>query len=148
MVDEKRETEINTRYNEAKSKLEASFKKVQDLTYVDMIEQQPNGSQNFKLNSGGGHTAGLMKTPLIAVAKTKFEKYSVMESHPHAEKEIIIVYSGSMTICSNNTKTKMNVGGVIEIDPQMEHAAFTENEECEFIAITIPANINFPEEKR
>ena len=143
-----KEVMVDARYNEAKSKMEASFKKVQDLTYAVMIEPQPNGSQNFKLKSGGGHTIGLLKTPSIAVAKTMFEKYSVMESHIHAEKEILIVYSGSMTICHNNTKTKMNVGCVIEITPHMEHAAFTENEQCEFIAITIPSNINFPEDQR
>lgn len=128
-------------------KLDDSYNKIHKLTYANMVETKPNGTQRFMMDEGEGVSIGLLKIAAVAVARTRFAPNSLMKYHSHKEKEIIIVFSGSMTVCNGKEQSYLRAGELIELKPETDHAAFTKEDECEFIAITIPSNINFPEAK-
>ena len=102
----------------------------------------------LEMVAGLGQSRGLLNRPEIAVAVTVLSTGSKLGMHNHPEREFIIVFRGQMTLHCFDSENKQNTivlttGDQAIVEPHIKHCATVE-EECHFIAITIPASKNFP----
>jgi len=85
----------------------------------------------------------------IAIARTFASAGTLMESHSHQEKIILIVYKGCIEITFNNKTLKdekhiLNIGASFEILPETEHVIYWLKDSWSF-TISIPPTKGFPD---
>ena len=99
------------------------------------------------IEAGDKHKAimhGLLKNKYIAVAMAYFPMNSILKMHVHRkEKEITIVYKGTMRVNTSGEYHLVQAGGNITIQPDIPHSALFK-EDTYLIMITIPPAKGFP----
>jgi len=103
--------------------------------------------------SGTAYAIGLCNCKEIAVAKTTLSEGCVLDAHYHVEKEIVVVFDGSLRIWENVTSTEdtqddsfveLKAGDIFIIEPGVSHVVESPSG-CKMIVMTIPAAKHFPE---
>jgi len=128
-------------------KLELLTLRLPDGIPVDRVAP---GVLEMKAKKGFGFLFHLLHEDNIAVARGVFSKESEYEMHIHQEKEWILIYEGEMkvTLSPINEKNEethiLKEGDMLFIEPERTHYS-SALENCEFIAITMPASKGFPD---
>ena len=128
-------------------------KKLEEL--VEMTEQLPPFAlviektvigeiQTFKMEKGTGIQIGMFNIKNIAIARDFFSKGSLCPVHSHTEKEMIIVYEGSLEArYIDGTTVVLNKYDHVVIPPHVGHCGFA-LEDTWFLAITLPSSEDWP----
>ena len=114
----------------------------------EMIEQIPDhlvfnfGPEEWasvKVVNGESKVRSIMRIKEICILDSELTPLTEVEIHYHDEKEIFIVYEGTITVTIKDVIHKYSAGEVVEISPNTPHFVKTDDG-CKLIAITIPAN--------
>ena len=128
-------------------------KKLEEL--IEMTEQLPpfalviektviGETQTFKMEKGTGIQIGMFNIKNIAIARDFFSKGSLCPVHSHIEREMIIVYEGSLEVrYIDGTTVVLNKYDHVVISPQVGHCGFA-LEDTWFLAITLPSSEDWP----
>ena len=86
------------------------------------------------------------KNDLVADCRGIVKKDTTLAAHVHKEKEFFIMYKGVMHLFVEGETILLKAGDSYYIDPEKVHSAYWP-EDSEFIAITIPAAKEFPDDR-
>lgn len=137
---------------------ESSINRLKELTeklneFDNYVDNNHCSMTEVKMDEGTGLGFCLLYQPEIAVARWFSSKGSKFPRHKHDEKEWIIVYSGEMKITfydENEDKIGeriLNEGDYCYNSPGTLHSA-SFNTDTWYIAITVPASKDWPNDKR
>jgi quercetin dioxygenase-like cupin family protein len=137
-----------TKVQECDVEIGANLTRIRELTekldFSQIIDRRNNGeSIEYALEQGKAMSFGLWKTQEIAVARTVMSEGAKWQKHSHDEKEIVIVYRGSIKIIHDDHEVLLVEGDTYTIEPGNRHEAISANG-CDVIAITIPAADDWP----
>jgi len=143
--------------------LEYLYKNINTLGEQDLLEQlrtltanvpsynkffyDENRVMNLECVEGSAYTIGIYSDINASIAKTTFEKGTIISPHFHPEIEVIMILSGEMHlgICTDDdvlVKTYKQ-HSIAEISPLKKHSAkFIEKTIA--IVVTMPMSVNFP----
>ena len=129
---------------------EARIERLRRLTetvkpYADAFGLREKERVILNLLSGSGYVVGLLKTLKVAVLDLHYEPGSRFCSHTHDEQEFVVVYGGHFFLDLDGDIHRVNVGETLYIPGGSIHDAWTEDEYCDQIVITVPANPEFPD---
>jgi len=105
---------------------------------------------------GTAYAIALCNCGKVAVAKTTLSEGCVLDAHYHKEKEIIVLFEGTLRLWINVTSiedtqddqfVEYNAGDVVIIEPNIPHVAESITG-CKFIILTVPASKGFPKNGR
>jgi len=98
------------------------------------------------MDAGTSFMVGLYKHHHIAVARQFASAGAVFPFHAHDQWELLLVYEGSMDLIVGDKKDRrtLRVKDFYYLEPGTPHYAEF-NEDCWFLAITIPAAEAWPE---
>ena len=113
--------------------------------FEDLISPPVNGIVNLNVSRGAGTCYGVLKKQKVAILDSSYEERTVFPSHSHEEQEFLIVYSGKLSINVSGELWVIGVGESIRVPSGAMHSVWTEGQPCNFIAITVPASVSFPE---
>lgn len=113
----------------------------------DLPAHQDNGMTTYELEHGNAMAFKLLKKKGIAVADSFLSKGTIFPYHKHNGcKEFIMVYDGCVTlICDDveDNRIELRAGDHAVVGICIGHALFAK-EDSWMVAITIPADENFP----
>ena len=136
--------------------MEDTFEKLMKLTgelpFIPKVEDfktniHDSGSHvEYPIQGGHCFSVSLFSSPEISVARTFVSAGGILPDHKHDEKEIAIVYSGSIMVRSSDNKNDkiVRAGGLLEYDPGIVHYARA-LEDTWFIAMTVPHSNDYPQ---
>jgi len=133
---------------------DSKFKQLEELTnllpsipkIVKKEVEECEGVVEYPIKDGHCFSYSLFSSPLISVARTFVSAGGVLPEHEHKEKEIAIVYSGSVMVRSDDDRDGkvLKKGDLIQYNPGVVHY-LRALEDTWFIAMTIPHSKDYPE---
>jgi len=135
---------------------DSKFKQLEELTNllpsIPKIEdykrkiEDCEGMVEYPIKDGTCFSYSLFSSPFISVARTFVSAGGVLPEHKHDEKEIAIVYSGSVMVRSSDDRNGkiLKEGDLMVYDPGVVHY-LRALEDTWFIAMTIPHSKDYPE---
>jgi quercetin dioxygenase-like cupin family protein len=129
---------------------EARIERLRELTetvrpYASFWGPHERDRVLLNLVLGSGYVVGLLKSLKVAVLDLHYEPNSKFSSHTHAEDEFVVVYGGHFMMDLAGDIKRLGVGDILHIPGGMIHDAWTEDEACDQVVITVPANPEFPD---
>jgi quercetin dioxygenase-like cupin family protein len=113
----------------------------------DVPSVRDNGMVEYQLEIGNALAFNLLKKKGIAIADSFLSQGTIFPYHKHSgSKEFLLVYSGNVTVvydCLEDNRKTLIPGDFLELDVCIGHALFAK-EDSWVVAITIPADENFP----
>jgi quercetin dioxygenase-like cupin family protein len=105
-----------------------------------------NGMVEYQLEKGSAMAFKLLKKPEIAVADSFLSEGTVFPFHRHeGSVEIMSLYKGCVTVLSESLgRKKLSPGDNIILPPSDAHALIVKQDSW-IVAVTMPADENFPE---
>jgi len=100
-------------------------------------------SSIYNVEGGTAISYNLLTLPEVCVARTFVSSGSKFPTHNHFEKELLIIYSGSMMMTVGDRKLIMKEGDCIKLDTEVPHSARA-LEDTWFIAVSVPYSKDFP----
>ncbi len=113
--------------------------------FSDFIKSGVHNKVDIDMVKGESNGLNVLWNEDIAVAKWFCAAGSIFPTHEHDEKELLIIYKGSMFLEIDGVEIYLGHQEHITIKPNTQHSS-TFKEDCWFIAITLPASESFPHE--
>lgn len=144
--------------SETLQKTESSINRLRELTekltnFENYADNSNCSMTEIKMVEGTGLGFCLLNQPEIAVARWFSSKGSEFPKHKHEEREWIIVYKGEMELFfydeegNISEQLKLEEGDYCYNSPGKTHSAIF-NSDTWYIAITVPASKDWPNDKR
>lgn len=136
--------------------MEGTFEKLEKMTnslpavpkIEDFKENLDDCGSVVEYPVKGGHcfSHSLFNSPETSVARTFVSSGAILPEHKHDEKEIIVIYSGSVMVRSDNDQNEkiMTPGDFMIYDPGVIHYARA-LEDSWFISMAVPHSNDFPQ---
>jgi len=108
------------------------------INLKDITEDSVNGLREYKVKQGNAFATALKHNREVAVAQAFMSAGTIFPYHVHENAtEVIVVYSGKVTIVTDESRSVLTVGDSIHICAGCGHTlhAITDTK---VIAITIP----------
>jgi len=105
----------------------------------------------YSVKKGGCKGYPLLKNEHIAVQRSIMIPNTELEVHRHEGVEYLVCYEGDIKIVNKDqdgevVEVEIGKGGIIAVTPNTQHIA-TSKTGCRLVAITIPADKGYPDER-
>jgi quercetin dioxygenase-like cupin family protein len=117
---------------------------IQSLAGID--GKRENGFTEFELEQGDALSFRVLKKPGVAIADSFLSEGTIFPYHKHEGcVEILIVYSGQVTVLSDDSDEKhsLSKGDFVTIKKSCGHLLFAKKNSW-VVGITLPADKDFP----
>ena len=115
----------------------------EDLRHLNITQR--GESQEIKTESGKAFISGVFKSLQIAVSDNYAAAGTHFPGHVHSGYEIFYIKKGVMVLNIGKERYTLKAGSrPFSFDARKKHGAYFE-EECEYLAITIPGDEDWPE---
>lgn len=108
-----------------------------------LVKSRKPGYIEMDMEEGHGFGFNLLNQDEISVARWFNSSGTVFQKHAHPEREWIIVYEGSINVVYEDKVKSFGVGEYCYHGPNVLHGA-TFDEDCWYLAITIPSSEDWP----
>jgi len=135
------------------SRMPTSMKRLRELTehlpsFPTEIGPEMPGWKEHKMLQGTSLAQNVLNIPQISAARWFNSKGSEFPFHHHAQKEWIIVISGSLTLVisrlnEDDEEKRLEWGDFAFLEPETIHKVVFD-EDCWYLAITIPRSADWP----
>jgi quercetin dioxygenase-like cupin family protein len=112
--------------------------------YPALFGAPTKGLVALRVKGGSAYAVGLLKRPEVGVLDVHYEPHSEFPSHTHKEEEYVVVYSGHFFLDVSGTVVRLETNDMFRIGGGVVHKAWTEDDSCGQVVITIPANPEWP----
>jgi len=117
-------------------KLQQLYEQLVNLS--DITDDSVCGVREYKLEKGTAFASGLKHNSEVAVAQSWLSAGAVFPYHVHEKsQEILVVYSGEVTVVTEEEKVRMRPGDSLHICKGCGHMLLAKTD-VKIIAITIP----------
>jgi quercetin dioxygenase-like cupin family protein len=113
--------------------------------YPELFAPPVEGVVPLNVARGKASCSGILKKPEVAALDSTYEMWTEFPSHSHEEQEYLIIYSGKLFVNVAGALSVLETGDVIHLASGVIHSAWTEDQPCSMLAVTVPANMCFPE---
>lgn len=137
-----------TRLKELTSKLPPFPPQIEQAEYKNSYKEisaiAHDGYREYQLEGGDCFSWFIHRSGNdIAIHRWFISGGAIFPEHAHEEREMIVIYAGTMVMHKEGTDTILNKGDSIMIEPGVVHSS-TYPEDCKFITLMIPPSKEFP----
>jgi len=117
-------------------KLQKLYEELVNLS--DITDDSVSGVREYKLEVGSAFASALKHNSEVAVAQSWMSAGAIFPYHNHEKsQEILVVYSGEVTVVTDNEKVRLRPGDSLHICKGCGHMLLAKTD-VKLIAITIP----------
>lgn len=111
---------------------------------VPLLDATNAGYKEYKMKEGECFAWFIHRSGNdVAVHRWFNSRGTKFPEHSHAEKELKVIYQGTMQLTRNGKTEVLKKGDFVYIEPNSVHSS-TFPEDCKYITITIPPAKEFP----